>query len=88
MSTGDEINNRLESFNKTFGKDLDNVLERDKKRMRHYWTSKFHKELDISEVYMKDGTSEGILEAMLHKMSAERIKDFLKSLDDTWSLVD
>lgn len=43
MSTGDEINNRLESFNKTFGRDLDNVLERDKKRMRHYWTSKFHR---------------------------------------------
>jgi hypothetical protein len=81
MSTGDEIDNRLESFNKTFSKDLDDVLERDKKKMRHYWT--FHNELDIAELYMKDGTSEGILEAMLHKMSAERIKDFLKSLDDT-----
>jgi hypothetical protein len=83
MSTGDEIDDRLESFNKAFGKDLDNALELDKKKMRHYWTSKFHNELDIAELYMKDGTSEGILEAILHKMSAERIKDFLKSLDDT-----
>jgi hypothetical protein len=83
MSTGDEIDNRLESFNKTFSKDLDNVLERDRKKMRHYWTLKFHNELDTAELYMKDGTSEGILEAMLHKMTAERIKDFLKSLDDT-----
>jgi hypothetical protein len=51
--------------------------------MGHYWTSKYHNELDKAELYMKDGTPEGILEAMLHKMSAERIKDFLKSLDDT-----
>jgi hypothetical protein len=78
MSGGDERDKRLDNFNKTFSKDLDDALARQKREIEQRLSQDFTFELNQAEECTKNGDFIG---ASMHKLRAEMINDLLKKWD-------
>ena len=76
MSASSERARRLDNFNKTFSKDLDYMIARQKNEIRQNYSQEFNDELNQAEICAKNGD---MLGAMQHKLRAEMINDFLNT---------
>lgn len=77
MTFPNERDIRLHNFNKTFSKDLDETIVQQEKEIKQKYSQEFDHELTQAELCAKNGDTLGAIE---HKLRAEMINDFLKSL--------
>lgn len=78
LSASSERARRLDNFNKTFSKDLDDMIARQKNEIRQNYSQEFNYELNQAEICAKNGD---MLGAMQHKLRAEMMNDFLNTFD-------
>ena len=76
MSSSNERGRRLDNFNKTFSKDLNDMIARQKNEIRQNYSQEFNDELNQAEICAKNGDMRG---AMQHKLRAEMMNDFLNT---------
>lgn len=75
MLSDNERDKRLDSFDKTFSKDLDDALERQKKEIEQRYKQEFTSEMNQAEECAKNGDFIG---AEIHRLRAEMLNDLLK----------
>ena len=68
MSSDSERDKRLDNFNKTFSKDLNDALERQKKEIELRYRQEFTSEMNHAEDCAKNGDFIG---AEIHRLRAE-----------------
>jgi hypothetical protein len=76
LSASNERARRLDNFNKTFTKDLNDMIARQKNEIKQNYSQEFNDELNQAEICAKNGD---MLGAMQHKLRAEMINDFLNT---------
>lgn len=74
MSSEDERDKRLDSFDKTFSKDLEDALDRQKKDIEQRYKQEFTSEMNQAEECAKNGDFIG---AEIHRLRAEMLNDLL-----------
>lgn len=74
MSSEDERDKRLDSFDKTFSKDLEDALDRQKKEIEQRYKQEFTSEMNQAEECAKNGDFIG---AEIHRLRAEMLNDLL-----------
>jgi hypothetical protein len=75
MSSEDERDKRLDSFDKTFSKDLEDALERQKKEIEQRYKQEFTSEMNQAEECAKNSDFIG---AEIHRLRAEMLNDLLR----------
>jgi hypothetical protein len=78
MSSDNERDRRLDSFDKTFGKNLDDALERKKKEIEQRYEQDFTSEMNQAEECAKNGDFIG---AEIHRLRAEILNDLIKQCE-------
>ena len=76
LSASSERARRLDNFDKTFSKDLNDMIARQKNEIRRNYSQEFNYELNQAEICAKNGD---MLGAMQHKLRAEMMNDFLNT---------
>jgi hypothetical protein len=76
LSASNERARRLDNFDKTFSKDLNDMIARQKNEIRQNYSQEFNYELNQAEICAKNGD---MLGAMQHKLRAEMMNDFLNT---------
>ncbi len=76
LSASNERARRLDNFDKTFSKDLNDAIARQKNEIRQNYSQEFNHELNQAEICAKNGD---MLGAMQHKLRAEMMNDFLNT---------
>ena len=76
LSASNERARRLANFDKTFSKDLNDMIARQKNEIKQNYSQEFNDELNQAEICAKNGD---MLGAMQHKLRAEMINDFLNT---------
>ena len=74
MSSDSERDKRLDNFNKTFSKNLNDALERQKKEIELRYRQEFTSEMNQAEECAKNGDFIG---AEIHRLRAEMLNDLL-----------
>ena len=74
MSSDSERDKRLDNFNKTFSKNLNDALERQKKEIELRYRQEFTSEMNQAEECAKNGDFIG---EEIHRLRAEMLNDLL-----------
>jgi hypothetical protein len=75
MASDNELDKRLESFRKTFARDLDRTVRQRDEELNQRLVQEFHSHMDQAEECAK---KRDFLGAERHTLYAEMIRDFLR----------
>jgi len=75
MAFDNELDNRLESFRKTFAGRLDRTVRQRDKELKRRLVQEFHSHMDQAEECAKN---RDFFEAERHTLYAEMVRDFLR----------
>jgi hypothetical protein len=78
MSSYDDRLKRLNNFNETFRKELDNTMQQEQEHIRQYNIRQFNYHLEQAQACAKSGD---MVNAYLHKIQADSINIFLKGFE-------